>query len=114
MNKPLLEIFKCALSNKEHFLVKPITLTCGHSVCQDCISDENTIEINCKICDLVSKQDFKTFSVSEIAQQALSMSISDIFQILAKETTDGLSDLKGKVELFILVISFYLNACRSN
>ena len=37
----IIEELKCAFSDEEHFLVKPIALVCGHSVCQKCIPDEN-------------------------------------------------------------------------
>ena len=35
----MLEILNCALSDDEHFFIKLIPLSCGHSVCQDCIAD---------------------------------------------------------------------------
>ena len=52
----IIEELKCAFSDEEHFLVKPIALVCGHSVCQKCIPDENIKEIKCKICDTASKR----------------------------------------------------------
>ena len=109
MKNQILGLLKCALSNEEHFLIKPVTLTCGHSVCQDCILEENTNEIKCKICFLVSEQqDFSKFPVSKLDQQALSLYMCDIFQVLEKETTDRLNKLKGN-KLFILMIFSYFD-----
>ena len=96
---------ECAISDEEHFLIKPISLTCGHSVCQKCIPDENIKEIKCKICDTESKQDLKFSSVSKLAQQALHFAMGDIFNILEKETTDRLNELKG-IQFFILMIIY--------
>ena len=104
MNDEILKEFKCAFSDEEHFLVKPIALACGHSVCQKCIpwitladdnANEKRKEIKCKICGLVSNQDLKLSSVSKISQKALNLSIADIFQNLEKETTGLLNKLRG-------------------
>ena len=65
------------------------------SVCQSCLPNNQVKLIKCKICDLESKQDFKKFLVSETSQQAFNMCIGDIFQILVKETTERLNELKG-------------------
>ena len=44
----------CAHSDDDHFLIKPISLTCGHFICQKCIPDGHIEGIKCKICDLIS------------------------------------------------------------
>ena len=36
----LIEELKCALSDEEHFVIKPIALSCGHSIYQNCIPAE--------------------------------------------------------------------------
>ncbi len=34
----ILDEFRCALSDDNHFLINPIQLSkCGHSVCKDCL-----------------------------------------------------------------------------
>ena len=96
MNDEIIEEFKCAFSNEKHFLIKPISLTCGHYVCQKCIPHENIKEIKCKICDVISIQDFKSFSVSKLAQNALNFLMGEIFHTLERETSDHLNHLKGK------------------
>ena len=94
LDEQLEDELKCALSDEEHFFIKPITLSCGHSACKNCIPDESNEEIKCKICDLVSEKSFSKY-VSKGAQHALNLCIGDIFQILDKETTDRLKELKG-------------------
>ena len=85
---------KSALSDEEHFLIKPITVSCGHSACKNCIPIESNEEIKCKICYSVSEKCFSNY-VSKGAQQALKFCFDDIFQILEKETSVRLSELKG-------------------
>ena len=114
MNNEKLEEYKCAFSDEKRFVVKPITLTCRHSVCQKCIpwitladdnANEKRKEIKCKICDKESKEDLKLSSVSKLAQQALNFAIGDIFNTLEKETSIRLNELKG-MQLFILMIIY--------
>ena len=97
-----IEEIKCAFSDEEHFLIKPISLLCGHSICQNCIPAACTVEIRCKICDLVSKQDLTEPSISKLAQESVNFCMVDIFQILEKETKDRLNELKCMLKyLFI-------------
>ena len=51
----LLEKLKCAVSDEEHFIIKPISLACGHLVSKTCI--RNMRELKCKICYLTSYQE---------------------------------------------------------
>ena len=74
LDEQLIDELKCALSDEEHFFIKPITLSCGHSACKNCIPDQSN---------------------EKGAQHALNLCIGDIFQSLEKETTDRLKELKG-------------------
>ena len=104
ISKETIKKLKCAFSDDEHFLIKPIALTCGHSICQKCIQDEHIEGIKCKICDLVSNKDLAQLKVSNEAQKAIQFNIGDIFQILEKETSDQLNELKGMIKnSFILI-----------
>ena len=106
-SKEKIEELKCALSDDKHFLIKPISLTCGHSICQSCIPDGHIGEINCKICNLLS--DFIQLKVSNETQQAIQSNIGDILQILEREISDRLNELKGIINhLFILTVSIFI------
>ena len=92
-----LEELTCALSDDEHFLIKPIELTCGHYFCQECKPEENIKEIRCKICNVLTTQDFGSLIVSDSSQQILKLRIGDIFEVLEAETTIKLNELKGNI-----------------
>ena len=108
IGKEKIKVLTCAISDDDHFLIKPLALTCGHSFCRNCIPDGHIEGIKCKICDLVSNQDLNEPEISNEAQQAIQFNIGDIFQIWEKETSERLNELKGMIKhLFILVISIF-------
>ena len=104
VSEETLEELKCAISDEEHFFIEPIPLTnCGHSICRTCIPNDDLIEIKCKICGLVSKQDFNKFQASiSSSQKLLRIYLEDIFKVLEAETGLKLTDLKG-------IMKFWLN-----
>ena len=105
----MIKELKCAISDDEHFLIKPKALTCGHSICQNCIPDGPDEAIKCKICDLISHQDLTQLQVSNEAQHAIKFNIGDIFQIFEKETSDLFNELKGMIKhLFIFILSIFI------
>ena len=82
IEEEVLEELKCALSDEEHFVIAPITLPyCGHSICKTCMLKSDLKEIKCKLCGLVSVQDFRKFEVSKGTQKLLKMCLEDIFKI---------------------------------
>jgi glutathionylspermidine synthase len=96
MSEETLEELKCALSGEEHFVIEPITLTnCGHSICYKCIPKDNVNKIECKLCGLVTEQDFSKVQISKASQKLLKMCLEDIFKILEADTSLKLNEIKG-------------------
>jgi hypothetical protein len=50
----ILDEFRCALSDDNHFLINSIQLSkCGHSVCKDCLPNDTKVQsIKCKTCGI--------------------------------------------------------------
>ena len=95
LSEETLEELKCALSDEEHFVIEPITLSnCGHSVCKKCIRNNDSNEIKCRICGLVSKQNFFGSQASKGTQKLLKIYLEDIFAILKAEASLKLNELK--------------------
>ena len=77
-------------------MIEPILLiNCGHTVCKKCVLKDDLKEIKCKICGLVSQQDFNETQASNATQQLLKVYFEDIFKILESETSLKLNELKG-------------------
>ena len=95
INNENFKVLKCAISDQEHFVIDPIAINCGHTICKKCVPKDDLKKIKCKICGLVSKQDFNEPQASQGIQQLLKIYFKDIFKILESETSLKLSELKG-------------------
>jgi hypothetical protein len=96
ISEETLEELKCALSDEQHFSIEPITLTkCGHSVCKSCLPIDSNGSIQCKICGLITVQDYSNIEISKGSRQALKMCLDDIFIILEKELSFKFEELKS-------------------
>lgn len=87
----------CALSDSKHFSIDPIILSkCGHSVCKSCLATEENIQsIKCKLCGLITEEDFKEAKISESLKIILKSSLVGIFDILEKEANLKLETSKS-------------------
>ena len=106
LSEETLEELKCATSDEEHFVIEPIPLAnCGHTICKTCIPKDDLKEITCKLCGLISVQDFSKFEVSKGTQKLLKMCIEDVLKILEAETRLKLTEIKGmlNIKLFIKI-----------
>ena len=42
---------KCGITD-DHIVREPISLSCGHCICKNCVPDIQEANINCKICSV--------------------------------------------------------------
>ena len=102
-----LEELQCAYSDFKHFLIDPITLSnCGHSVCKNCLPNDKTCSIKCKICNIVTEQDFSKIQTSKALKQALKLCLSNIFEVIENETTLKLDELKSIIKIKLSFILY--------
>jgi hypothetical protein len=89
------DYLRCALADDEHILEKSITLSCGHSVCRECIpSDE--IPVTCGICQIENAFDLTKANESVVIKNLLSMKFSELFQLISDRYKDSLKSFKGR------------------
>jgi hypothetical protein len=102
----ILNEFRCALSDDNHFLINPITLSkCGHSVCKDCLpNDSNVQSIKCKKCGVITEDVFSKISVPKGFKEALKLCLGNIFELIEKQTSSKLNELKSIKKVFILEV----------
>jgi hypothetical protein len=86
------DYLRCAIADDEHILEKPITLSCGHSVCRDCIRGPFPL---CDICKIRNTLDFNNVNESVEIKNLLSMKFSELFQLISDRFNNSLKSLKG-------------------
>jgi hypothetical protein len=88
--------FYCALAEDQHFIEAPISLSCGHSICKDCIPAVDP-SIVCKICN---KQNIINLAVAEenlTINKLISLKLAELFQCINIRIRDSRESLKGLI-----------------
>ena len=83
----------CGLAN-DHVVKEPISLSCGHSVCKQCVPDQ--LKIKCKICS--EKTDKCKLEISTESSPIKRMKLSDLsglFEELEKRATNEINSFKS-------------------
>jgi hypothetical protein len=106
----ILDEFRCALSDDNHFLINPITLSkCGHSVCKDCLpNDTKSQSIKCKKCGLITGDVLSEIQVSKGFKKALISCLGNIFELIESETSSKLNALKSIKNVYFLEVFEFL------
>ena len=93
--------FKCGLSistDDDHFLIEPILLLCGHSVCFGCLEDFKKNQFECYHCKSVLKKDEMN---NRIPNQAIKIFMSgylnDLNEELDSKIKNTIDSLNGKI-----------------
>jgi hypothetical protein len=96
-----LKSFICAAADDDHFIIKPVTLLCGHAVCYSCIESlkfVNRINIlKCEICGKENTIDLDIVAESSIASNMINKSMNELFSDIRKRFEMLFSQFKGKI-----------------
>ena len=84
----------CAIANDAHFLEKPITLSCGHSVCKNCIPIIDTALV-CHVFNEKNEFDLKKAKESFGMKTLLACNFEDIYKILHQRFSGSIERLKS-------------------
>jgi hypothetical protein len=102
----LLDEFRCALSDDNHFLINPIPLSkCGHSVYKNCLPNDPKVQsIKCNTCGMITDDVFSEISVSEGFKQGLKLYLGNIFELIESQTSSKLNELKSIKKVYIFEV----------
>ena len=85
MREVLRELY-CGLTN-DHVVREPISLSCGHSICKQCVP--NQVKIKCKICSTeTDKSNIQINTESASIKSKIKSSLSGLFEELEKRATN--------------------------
>ena len=96
----MLKALECCLTKKQaykHYIVNPITISCGHSACKSCIS-KLCQPIKCSKCGKLNETDVSKFGESVLAKCVLKSYISDLFKISCEEMKNIFDNLKSNLK----------------
>jgi hypothetical protein len=81
----LLNAIECVLNDDDRHIVKePIGLSCGHSICKECIP-KNRLQIVCSKCKTTNTNDLITSRASLGIQYLLNANIQKLIQHVKSE-----------------------------
>ena len=97
------ELFRelyCGLTN-DHVVKEPITLSCGHYICKQCVPGQVNVKCNkCSIETYISNFQINTESAPIKGKNK--SSLSGLFEELEKRTTNEINSFKSLIHLFFI------------
>ena len=93
MLKQIIEIARCASTLDEHILHDPISLSCGHYICQKCIPADTNLA--CNICGIQNENVLKNSKVSLLAQYLIQLNIEGLVAHTKEKIKNSFDELKG-------------------
>ena len=92
------KLFHCASSNDQHYIIEPIPLSCGHSICEKCVPiNSNNYQIKCKQCGQFNKIEFDDVDITFLSKKD---NVNQIFLEIEERMVKSIQDLKGEFKIF--------------
>ena len=99
MSELLRELY-CSLTN-DHVVKEPISLSCGHCICKQCVPDQ--AKIKCKICSAESDKSYLQINKeSNLVKRMIKSFLSGLFEELETRATNDINSFKSWIHLFFI------------
>lgn len=92
------ELFYCGCSTDKHFYIDPVSMSCGHHICKQCIPLIST-ELTCCLCGKVNKINLNDMEVSLPAKALVHIYFDELLIETRKRFFDSLCNYKGINEI---------------
>lgn len=92
----------CANSNSDsdHYLIEPVALQCGHSICKICLLESDSHGRNivkCKICSTSNTVNFQKIVEFQYIKQLIRTNFSALYESAIQNSEDSLQLLSGRI-----------------
>jgi hypothetical protein len=89
--------FKCSIPNKiEHFVYDPKLLSCGHSICTNCLLEVKNKTINCNRCNQLNESELIEQPVSTALKKFIDANCKDMSRDILTKIMDTEIKVKSK------------------
>jgi hypothetical protein len=110
ISSKILESLECAINSSlstdlRHISINPIALSCGHTICKQCIPKNKQELIVCCHCN-ISQQVFNDQNESIPTKSLFNIFIDKMFEYIEDKFKKSLENLKGNITIFKTI--FYL------
>ena len=72
----------CAIANDGHIVKYPLGLSCGHSICQNCVGLTDKMQIRCKMCNQINRVNLDDLNESKAAKQLIRVHFDQLFLVI--------------------------------
>lgn len=91
----VLEIVECALSRDNHIASSPMTLSCGHVICKNCIPTDGSRFLKCNLCNEINDFSLNSSKESFASRKIFFSYINELFDLVKERFKDSICKLKG-------------------
>jgi hypothetical protein len=93
---------ECSLSQDtfKHIAIKPILLSCGHSICLSCIPLNTDYKVKCGRCNCLNEYDLLVPKESTATKHLFELNIKNLFELLYEKFKNALMEFKESSGLF--------------
>jgi hypothetical protein len=88
-------LLQCALSLDKHIVIQPLALSCGHSICKDCLPLNGNYKFNCLICEKQNKTDLYSCKESQTLKYLLKENVGYLLSNVHERLRSTLAHIKS-------------------
>lgn len=99
----LLDVVECAISDYKHIAKEPISLSCGHCICKECIP-EGSVEVICFKCNIVNKNNLGVSGKSLGVQYCIEEKVHELLEQAKSKFETKTAELLGNIKKSIFNI----------